>query len=75
MTPPPQIVDFSFLLDRYSGLPRTGFATPTHSATMAIGSQRNLRAFLCLKFVSHFSLCGLYVLPCLPIFEAQRLEQ
>jgi hypothetical protein len=28
----PQIVDFPFLLNRDSGLPRTGFATPTHSA-------------------------------------------
>ena len=62
------------------GLPRTGFATLTHSANYGNRLSEKSESFfvylnLILEIVSHFSLCGLYVLPCLPIFEAQRLQQ
>ena len=57
------------------GLPRTGFATPTRSANYGNRLSEKSESFFVFEFVSHFSLCGLYVLPCLPIFEAQRLEQ
>ena len=43
------------------GLPRTGFATPTHSANYGNRLSEKSEAFY-YEFVSQFSLCGLYVL-------------
>ena len=53
MTLLPRIVDFPFLLNRYSGLPHTGFATSTHSANYGNRLSEKSESFFVLISLLH----------------------